>query len=219
MKRVLFVAVVALMASAGTASAGEGVAVGLKVSTLGLGLEATVPVNDYFNVRMQGNGFVYNRSQSEVSINYDAKLRLFTLGGIVDYHPFAGVFRISAGAYYNGNRLDLNATPTSGSFTINNTNFTAAQVGSMNGRVDFNSFSPYVGIGLGNAVSEGSNWGFNVEAGALYQGAPTVSLTASGTAPGLQAAVASEQQALQNTINRPLFRWYPVAAIGLSYRF
>ncbi len=55
MRRGIFAAALALSAMASNAAyAGEGVAIGLKGSTLGIGLEVVAPINDYFNGRIWG---------------------------------------------------------------------------------------------------------------------------------------------------------------------
>lgn len=54
----------------------------------------------------------------------------------------------------------------------------------------------------------------------MYQGAPKVDLTAVGgvgTPPGFDAELAKEEKNIQDDLNE--FKFYPVVAIGLSYRF
>lgn len=166
-----------------------------------------------------GGGLSYSDNRTESGIAYDGTLRLASAGGILDIHPFAGVFRISAGLFWDGNKFRLTAKPQAGVININGIPFTAAQVGTMTGEVKSRSAAPFLGLGWGNAVSEGSDWGFNFEVGALYQGTPKVTLTATGAAgnPALASAVAAEQTQLQDALNN--FKWYPVVQLGITYRF
>ncbi|MFQ5481514.1 MAG: hypothetical protein ACE5ER_02045 [Nitrospinaceae bacterium] len=218
MKRWSLLAILASLFIPPHAIAQDGLAVGLRASTLGSGLELTLPMSQHFNLRGQGNGFAYSHTLNEANLSYDADLRLLTVGGILDFHPFAGSFRLSAGAFYNGNELELKAKPAGNSFNINGRTFTLSQAGSVTGEVTFNDVSPYVGIGWGNPVRKGSKWGFQFELGALYQGVPNVTLTASGAVASLASNIAAEQAALQNALNDPLFRWYPVISLAISYR-
>jgi len=216
-KTIISIMAVAVTAFAGAAHAAEyDAAVGVRTSTLGIGIEVTTNVADGLNLRLQGNGFNYNYTDNQPDLAMDAKLKLMTVGLIADYHPFNNGFRLSAGGYYNNNKLDYSVTPTAGTFTIGATSYTAAQAGTVQSTVRFDKFAPYVGIGWGNAVSEGSAWGFNVEAGAMYQGTPTVTFTSTGGAVSA-ADIAAERIDMQNQAKS--YKVYPVLALGVSYAF
>lgn len=218
--RSITLAAAVLLGGATTAMA-DGVALGLKAGTLGGGVELTTNVVPMLvNVRLQGNGFNYNTTINNTSVNYDAKLKLLSAGLLADVYPFAGKFRITAGAYYNGNKLTLTGVPAAGStYTFNGVTYTAAQAGSVTGTMKFNNFAPYLGIGWGDAVSSGSPLGFNIDLGVLYQGKPKTSITASGAAAtaGLSANIAAEQAKLDANVKK--FKFYPVASVGISYHF
>jgi len=219
MKLIWTVALTAgLMLSAQNAQAG-GLAVAIKASTLGAGIELTTNVVPMLvNARLQLNGFNYNKTITDTQVTYDGNLKLFSAGAIADIYPFAGKFRISGGLYYNGNKIDITGTPApAGTFTFNGITYTSAQVGSANGTIDFNNFAPYLGIGWGDAISSGSPFGFSFEVGALYQGNPKTSITTSRTVPGLNASIAAEQKKLDNALNN--FRFYPVVALGFNWKF
>jgi len=215
--RSIALAAAALLAGAQAAQA-DGVAVGVKAGTLGGGVELTTNVIPMLlNARIQANGFRYNTTVTNTSVHYDAKLKLFSVGALADFYPFAGKFRVTAGAYYNGNKLTLTGVPTAASYTFNGTTYTAAQAGTVTGTMDFNKFAPYAGIGWGDAVSSGSPIGFNIDLGVLYQGKPKTTLTATGAAAGLTTDIAAEQTKLDNNVKK--YKFYPVASIGISYHF
>lgn len=138
-----------------------------------------------------------------------------------DYHPFGGAFRLTAGGYYNDNSVDLKDKANSGNTVdIGNSTFTGAQVGTLTGQVDFNTFSPCVGLGFGNVVGEGSPFTFSVDLGAVYQGSPDVSLSASGPIASdlvFQTELVREVKDLNDKADS--YRFYPVVQVGLSYRF
>jgi len=207
-----------LMMPTQNAQAG-GLAIAAKASTLGAGVELTTNVVPMLmNVRLQLNGFNYNKTITDTQVTYDGNLKLFTAGAIADIYPFAGKFRISGGLYYNGNKVDITGRPAlGGTFTFNGVTYTSAQVGTVNGTIDFNNFAPYLGIGWGDAISSGSPFGFSFEVGALYQGKPKTSITTSRTVPGLSASIAAEKKRLDDALNN--FRFYPVVAVGFNWRF
>lgn len=209
-------AVIALFAGSSAALA-DGLAIGLKAGTLGVGVELTTNVVPaLINVRLQGNGFDYSKTITDTQAVYDAKLKLQSAGLIADWYPLAGKFRISGGVYYNGNKFAGTATPVAGTITIGNTTYTTAQAGTVSANIDFNKVAPYVGIGWGDPVSSGSPLGFSFELGALYQGKPKSKVTATGPAV-VAAALAAEQQQLDNALNN--FKFYPVISLGINYKF
>lgn len=194
-----------------SAAQADDLGVAAKVGTLGLGLEATTNIVPLFaNIRLQGNTFNYNTTITKTNVTYDAKLKLATVGLLADIYPFAGKFRITGGAYYNGNKLTMNARPL-GAVVIGGTTYTNPTVTST---VDFNKLAPYAGIGWGDAVSSGSPIGFSLELGVMYMGKPKTSVTA----PGVSAAdIAAEKSRLDNSLKNMQF--YPVASVGVNFKF
>jgi hypothetical protein len=215
--RYITLAAATLLVSGQSAQA-EGVAIGLKAGTLGAGVELTTNVIPMMlNARIQANGFNYNTTVTNTSVHYDAKLKLLSVGALADFYPMAGKFRLTAGVYYNGNKLTLTGVPNAASYVINGTTYTAAQAGTVTGTMDFNKLAPYAGIGWGDAVSSGSPIGFNIDLGVLYQGKPKTTVTATGAAAGLAADIAAEKTKLDNNVTK--YKFYPVASVGISYHF
>ncbi len=115
------VATAALM-FAGAASAQQ-TSVGVTAGTTGLGLEFGYDVSDVFGLRANGNLFGYSKDVESDGIQYDGKLKLRSLGVLGDFYPFESGFRVTGGAYYNDNHVNLTATP-SGPVTIGGTSYT-----------------------------------------------------------------------------------------------
>jgi len=204
----------ALIAALGmyhTAAQADDLAVAAKVGTLGLGIEATTNIVPLFaNIRLQGNGFNYNTTITDTNVTYDAKLKLATVGLLADIYPFAGKFRVTGGAYYNGNKLNMNSRSL-GNVVIGGTTYVNPVVATT---VDFNKFAPYVGIGWGDAISSGSPIGFSFELGAMYMGKPKTSIVA----PGVSAAdIAIEKRQLDDALKNMQF--YPVVSAGVNFKF
>lgn len=206
----------ALMVS-GAASAQQS-SVGVSAGTTGLGLEFGYDFNDAFGLRANGNWFRMSKDVESDGVSYDGKLKLFSLGLLGDFYPFDSGFRVTGGAYYNKNRVNLTATP-SGNVEIGGTTYTPAQVGSLSGEVDFNKFTPYAGIGY---TSNRGNPGlsFVADAGVMFQGRPDVTLAGSGaitSTPGFQADLERERAEIAHDIR--MFRFYPAIRLGVAYRF
>lgn len=195
-------------------AAADGFGLGVKAGTLGLGVEGTFPISERVNVRAGVNNYSLSGNEDASGIHYDGKLDLQSGALLFDWHPFAGTFRLSAGLMYNKNTLHLTATPTSNQ-DIGGTTYTPAQIGTLTGDVTFKKSAPYAGLGWGNAARHG-RFGFSFELGALFQGSPKVSLSASGGAVS-QIDLNSEAQQAEADLDN--FKIYPVIALGFSFRF
>ena len=113
----------------------EDTGIDIKLGTLGAGIEVAHAFNPSFALRLGYNGWNYSRTGTRDNIQYDEKLRLSTAALLGEWYPFQGVFRFDLGLMYNGNKFDLTAKPSGNqTYTINNTTYTAAQVGSVTGK-------------------------------------------------------------------------------------
>jgi hypothetical protein len=193
-----------------------------KLGTLGAGLDLGIGWSESFTTRLAINGMSLSGDIDQTDVTYDTDLDLRTGGLLFDWHPGGGVFRLSAGGYYNGNELHMVGKPTGGTFEINGTPYPAAAVGSLDGKTTFDHFAPYVGIGFSNAGKKG--WKFSMDLGALYQNSPEVALQAQCgvglPAPAcaqLQSDTAAEQARLEDELKN--WKWYPVFSVGIGYSF
>ena len=198
----------------------EGLSVGVRAGTLGIGPEVGYTFSKYLNARVGFNYFKFSYDGTESDVDYDFDLNLQNASAVLDWHPFGNVFRISGGVFYNGNTLDASAKPTSGSFKIGDHRYPAALVGNLDGDIDFNHFSPYFGIGVDTTFGKEKNFGLQVEIGALYQGSPNVNLSSDGPLsnnPVFLQDLAKEEDSLQNDLDN--YKFYPVLSVGVTYRF
>ena len=196
---------------------------GLRVGTLGGGIELAHAFTDTLGFRVSANGLNFNSNQTYDSINYDGKLKLESGQLLLDWFPFSSNFRLSAGAMYNGNKLTLDGKPSAGgTFTINGTSYSSSEIGALNGKVDFRKTAPYVSLGYGRPVGKGLS--FAADVGVLFQGSPRSTLSATcgsaasaSTCAQIQSNVAVQQNQLEDDMH--VFRYYPVLSIGLAYVF
>ncbi|MEO8333080.1 MAG: hypothetical protein ABI479_11665 [Gallionella sp.] len=195
-----------------------------KIGTLGIGAELNMGFSDSVTGRIGFNSFTRNYNANSNQVNYDFKLQLQTVSGLADWYPFSGSFRTSGGLFYNNNKVGLNAKPSGGTYTIGATTYNAADVGSLQGEMSFNTVAPYIGIGWGNPVAKDKGWGMTSDVGVLFQGKPKTSLTATcgPTLPApnctqLQTDAAAENTKVQNDLSS--FKFWPVISIGVSYQW
>jgi hypothetical protein len=193
------------------------------VSTLGLGLGMGFQATDTIVARIGFNEFNKSFSTSSGSLNYDGKLKLSSLDALLDWHLFGGATHLTAGIMSNNNKFNLSATPGSSGYTINGQTFTAAQVGTLNGDVSFNSAAPYLGFGW-NSQPKNKGLSFKSDFGVMFQGSPKATLTYTGNGGGnsaiasqINSQVAVEQANLNDKLKN--FKYYPVISVAVGYAF
>jgi hypothetical protein len=226
----LLAAAALLLAGAGptvSAAADPDVALAVRAGTPGVGLDLDLGLSPSFGIRVGLSGFNINHSIDTSDVNYDGRLKLRTVTGLLDWYVLRGSFHLTAGVAGNGTKLDVIGTPSQGSYTINGTTYSSSQLGSLSGELKFgNSLSPYVGFGWGNPAGGSGHLHFLLDVGAIYGGIPSVSLSAQcgpAAPPGsalcdqIQGNVASEQQKLRDKAT--ILKWYPVASLGIAVRF
>ncbi len=218
-KLILVAAALAFHATSAGAQSLIGVAAGPHVSTLGLGADASVKMNDFLVMRLSGNYFRANRNDTYDGISYDVRLSLASAGALLDYHPFAGGLLVSAGVYWNGNGADFSATPTT-NVVIGNTSFTPAEVGRISATLEYQQIAPYIGIRYDTAHHDILPFALRIRAGLFYMGKANVSMSTSGTLSSnaaFLAELAREEQNLEEDFD--ILGFYPAITIGFSVRF
>lgn len=197
--------------------------VGLKVGTLGAGIEVSTPLKEQYAVRFNINGASYSRTETEEQIEYDADLKFANAGILLDYFPFEQRgFRLTAGVYYNGNTVDGTAQPEAGTYTINGFTYEASDIASLDASLDFDRFAPYLGLGWGTQErTKGFN--FSLDVGILFsKPSLTYSVTCGDTTDAamceqIKADVALEKASVDDDLDD--INFYPVVMLGVAYNF
>lgn len=213
--------VAAVLAFSATANADLGV--GFKAGTLGLGIEGRWSPLPWLDVRAGANQYDYDTSGSQAGINYDATLALDNYYVTGNFRFPLSPFRLTAGAYLNGNEVQMASFDTGGAdFTIGDDTFSAADVGSLQSVTSFDETSPYVGVGYDFEIF--GKVGLNLDFGVLWQGEPSVSLIATGldsAPPSVQAqlgpALEAERLEIENEVSD--YKAWPVVSLGFVYNF
>lgn len=206
-----------LMCLAGITSVRADIGINPRASTLGVGAQVTWGINDSLSVGVEANRFDKSINDAYGGINYRYEIDSNSFAVLGHWYPSGrgGVFRLTAGLYRNDSQVSGTAGLTSGSsYTIGNNTYTAAQIGSLTGTATFDKNAPYLGIGWGGRPGE--RFGFTFDLGAMYVGAPRVSLATTGgvvTAADLEA----ERQQVENDFRN--VKWFPLIAFGVYVRF
>lgn len=203
--------------------ANEGLGLDAKIGTMGIGAElsgALIP-----NTRIRG-GFnfltwEFDSTISDIDYNFDTEFSSIPV--ILDIHPFGGSFFLSGGIYFNNNSVSVEGTMGPEDFppAYQAFDFLADYV-SVTGDVEFIPVAPYFGLGW-RTNSGNSGWGFGLELGVLYQGAPDIT-NLRINAPvdvneieAVQQFLAEQESEIEDELS--WFEFYPVASLMLTYHF
>lgn len=213
MKLLKVVALVAAIAAGPAHATG----LGLRFGTTGLGADLGFGFTESLTLRVGYAGFSWSGDYEEDDITYDAELKLSNLSALVDW-KFWRQLRLSAGLVRAKNTGELVGRPTGGTFTINDVDYNAAEIGTLRGDVRMGKdFTPYLGIGYGDISRKGLS--FYMDLGLMFHGKPDVDLRAEcGTTARcaqLQADVENEERKLRDDIEK--LKVYPVFNLGLAY--
>jgi hypothetical protein len=225
------------------------VGVGADISPLGIGIKGATILTNTIDWRLMGNFLNFTSSSFEVSgARVSGTIHLASLQTAVDWYPRKSIWRISAGALlWNGNQVSAHGTEEPGtSFTLNGQNYYSSKTDPVagTGAVNFHTNEPAftASFGFGRYVPHsGRHWSFPSEFGVVFMGAPTLSITPSGsvctTAPPLQNAATCSSVTDTSTPVGAQFntslddaeaRWrrslnritiYPIFSYGVMYSF
>ena len=200
--------------------------ISVKAGDMGAGIDLTYGINEYFKLRGGYSQMDFSRNFTSNGSQFNGKLKLGGWDLLVDAHPFANGFRITAGGYIPTTQLGLTGTTTgAGTYTINGNTYTTAEVNSVNGKANYSGVKPYLGLGYDgfNSATNGGLY-FTSDVGVIFSGAPKVTLSANcsaGTAPSTCAQLGTDIAAQQQSINSTLSKYnlLPVLQLGVGYRF
>jgi hypothetical protein len=216
------------------ASYAEGMAVSAHISPEGEGVDLTRRMSDSYNLRIayrqysyqgtdplatfrQAAGFITDWIGITKSDNaYDHNGRQKLLSVMADWYPDEeSQSRLTFGLGYNNSKDDITGKELPlGGYNLGANHYSAAQVGRLQGTLEYNKFAPYLGFGWGNPVKRGKNWGLVADIGMLYEGSPKARLSTTGTGV-LQSDIAAEQTRLE----KDTWTWSPMMSVGISYQW
>jgi hypothetical protein len=208
------------------AARAQPVAFGIRAGSTGIGPELSLDLAPQIALRVPTGFYSYGTTYTKTGIHYDATLELRNALLLADWHPGGGSFRVSVGGGWDGNRLKVTA-PVSElvrRYRPDIAPLVPASAGTIRGDAKGSSFAPYAGLGWGQPF-RGGRWAVTFDVGAIHQGAPRVNLAAdlnlgvpipASAQPIVDAAIADEERRLEHELDS--YRWYPVVALGITFR-
>ena len=196
-----------------------------EVGTTGYGGAISYNANPHVGVTLGYNGGNISWTD-DLSINgskYDLDMDNNLTYLNAEIRPWANWFYMAAGVAYTDNDYDIDRrVRDKETFRVNDVEFEAVGDARINGKLSYkNNIAPYVGIGFSPAIT--NRWGVFGEIGAYYNGNPTVELTSSGTAVSKNGVIADFTDQVEreerNIREDNKYEWFPVAKLGVSFRF
>ena len=190
--------------------------ISVRGGSLGLGAEVGIEIVPTVVLRGIVNNYDYGYKKNVDGISYDGTLGLGSYGAQVDFHPPLMPLYLTAGLYKNDNNINMDATPQ-GTFNIGGTNYTGAQIGTLNSKVSYGETAIYGGAGLEFAIGPIAAV---LEAGVYYQGDPKVAMSASGplgSNPAFLADLNREIAAQKDTFDKA--KYWPAITLMARYKF
>jgi hypothetical protein len=213
---------------------------GLRLGSGGITAEYARPLGERFALR---GGYSFGTLGISLDANgtdYDTDLRYGALQAMLDFRPFAGGFRVSAGVWSRPPDIELLIRGDNERIDLGAREYTAT--GRIDGDVDLGSAAPFLGFGWGGGPA-GRGFGLSFEAGVLFADAPGIALRAQGRAcestllacdpegltgfdvnspndpraQSFRAELEDEERALEDDLKD--LRYFPVINLGLHYRF
>ena len=197
-------------------------ALGGEVGTTGIGPVGIFTLSPKFTISAGYTWFDdYDEDVDTDTGNYTGTLNLSNAAVVLNWHPAAGSFHVSGGAVAQDNNIDLVGRPHANTtYTIGNNTYTGAQVGSLQGNVEYgNSIAPYLGVGWSKAPTV-RGLGFSFDLGAMITGTANAVLRATGPIASnstFQTDLQREQQKVNDKLDK--YGVFPVVKFALFWRF
>lgn len=199
------------------------VGVNLKAGAAGVGFDLVVPINEDANLRLGHASYKADREVTEENVTYQAQLTVGGTSVLADWFPSkASPFRWTVGAYSPKHQLTGQARPgEGGTIEINNVDYPAAVLGTVDLSVKWGGTKPYLGLGFDGFRRAKTGLYFNVDAGVILAGSPKVSLKANCPSAEVCAAIEPDLLAEEAQLKADFqkLKYLPVVQVGVGYRF
>lgn len=222
-----------------------GVFFDVNAGTQGIGFNAGYEFNRYLKLRFRASWLGYKYEDTWNDMDMSAKLNGNSTGLLLDVHPFAGAFHISAGFNFaplsveaHGSMNNLSQYGLAGkTYTLGNTDYRlkpGVDSGWVKGEYKWRTCQPYLGIGWSSNGDGDRGLYFSFDLGVNFMGSGNLSVSASS---GIEEKPTGAPDTMYKDMDSSSLREslleegkdifkiadkifvYPVLQIGIGYRF
>jgi hypothetical protein len=190
----------ATMAAASTAmtslAKAEDIYITPGLGTLGLSVKGTYRGSSNMGASAVVSGYGYSSSKTFQGVPASVKTSAFDVGVMMDYYPLGGNLHVTGGIRYSKDKVT--GTVADGGSSVGYT-------------VEPNKIQPYIGAGYSLELTDRA--ALDVDLGTYYTGTPTLKVTSGTGNAQTDAAIAKARSEAES------HTFYPVAQLGLRYRF
>ena len=172
--------------------------------------------SDHFGLRLGGQAFSLDLDPDYASPSHAPGSTFDAPDAMVDFYPFRGGFRLSGGFLYEGDDLDGTGTGQDG-ITIGGLPFTPSYAGRQPGVLDFNSYTPYAGVGVQSTFWSG-RLEFALDFGLQFENNSSAEL-GSDRASSKAGVATSERDAEDSPEQLELLGFSPRAGLSVKLKF
>lgn len=225
------------MIEAPATNSAAGVSFDINVGTQGLGLSIGYEFNKYLKMRVRGAYLDLNYEDTWDDVDAELEYDGNNAGLIFDYHPFGGVFHLSAGL--NFSKMTLSATGSmeheyAGTYELGGYTFeVVGNKGELEAEYDWNDIQPYLGIGWSTDGAGDRSLYFTLDIGVNFIGSGKFSINkvqgiGSVTGPNGEDLGYVTDKIVEDAVReegKDFFEIaddifiYPVIQFGMGYRF
>lgn len=192
-----------------------------QVGLAGYGAVMEWAADNTWSVSAGYTGARFNFETHTNDADYDGKVHLGNPQLMVNWSPFDGYFRVSAGTYFQDSEFNLTARRNAaGNLVLNGVNYPQGTIDSFTANALYSqSVVPALSLGWQTPQNR-SGLGYSVNLGGIYTGRPKVTASATGpqaNTPQGRTGVEYERQQLEKDLAK--YRVLPILQAGLLFRF
>lgn len=202
-------------------------AVSAEVGTLGYGANLGWALNDKTELvaGWAGGDLGDIKDNFDVKdVNYNVETDFSNPYVGVQMRPASNWLTVGAGTIFPDNEIKVKANPTNGSVKIKGKEYQfTSNDATLNGTIkNKNDIAPYLTVGFRPNLN--NHWGVFGELGAAYMGRQEVEVTGKGTFVEKNTGLTRNADFVANKAKKELeaqdyTKWWPIAKLGLTYRF
>jgi hypothetical protein len=213
MKRAPWIALTLVFLSAPTGLTGQGLALGVRAGTLGLGGEVAFGLSDVFVLRGGFGFFPWEYDDTFEGQDYKVTFPPSMWSAGIDIYLGGGPIRIMGGVMGRTDDVEMTSEWTE-SQEIGGIEYNVP--GAILGVLKQDAVAPFAGIGFGKHTAGG--FGFFLDVGAAFSGTGEIEMSASGPValvPGIEESLQAEADRVEEDIGGLLKIW-PIVSLGIK---